>query len=465
MKKGLHNRFWLIILLLNPLASLGLGLWAFSLPGTVGLVRWDSEYRFLIGLVLSLGLWAPALWMVRHIFLRKTRVIGKVFGVGWRLLSLVVLVGTLGGWGYLFVQPMIKSGDKPPLLLVSSYTGSSVPDLVISTWTEKPQTITATLGAGTETLDRVVSQNTQIHRLVFSNLQPEKLYTYRLEDGPAVQFRSLPNIALEGSKPLRTAFAGDVHFGSKKRYVDRTQHILDRLLEQKYDLDIFSLVGDITEMGFFDSEWQLTIDTLSPVFSQIPFMPVPGNHDAVFRGYRHYLDYLHPDLGTGFEDMYRRVSVGPVHFLLLSVLSGMEDVSDAQMKWLEDQLASIPEDHWKVVVSHCFYYSSGMDFTGEPWYDHPDTIRELTPIFERYGVDLVITGHNHLMEVLAHNDVTYVVIGSMGAGLDEITYRSPASLWVQEAHGWLDVTWTMEAAELQFIQWDGQLLHTHTLHK
>lgn len=229
----------------------------------------------------------------------------------------------------------------------------------------------------------------------------------------------------------------------------------------KEELDLFCIAGDITEMGFFDSEWREAIDHLSPVFSQIPILSVPGNHDAVFGGYRHYLDYMHPSPNAEFEDLYRRVSIGSVHFLLLSVLSGMEDVSQHQLNWLEMQLASIPSDHWVVVVSHCFYYSSGMLFTGEPWYDHPDTIRELTPLFEQYGVDLVISGHNHHMEVLEHNGVTYGVVGTMGAPLDRIDYRSPASVWLHEDHGWLDIQWTMEEAVLRFYRWDGHLLNTH----
>jgi len=216
-------------------------------------------------------------------------------------------------------------------------------------------------------------------------------------------------------------------------------------------------------MGFFDSDWLAAIDALSPLFSQIPLLTVTGNHDALFKGYRHYLDYLHPEGLTGFEDLYRRVDVGPVHFLLLSALSGTEDITRDQIAWLEKELASIPEDHWKVVVSHCFFYASGSLFTGEPWYDHADMIRELSPLFERYGVDLVVSGHNHHMEALEHAGVTYAVIGTMGAALDEITYHAPASLWKLDTHGWLDVTWTKSEAILRFFKWDGALLYTHSL--
>ena len=458
-KKG--RPIWGIVLILNPVASIILGVWAFSLPGTVGLVRWDSEYRFLIGLVLSAGLWAPVLWLAGRFLFQKGRMPGKVFKGTARIISVLILIATVGAMSFLMAQPMLKKGDKPPLLMVGSHSGPSVPDLILASWTERPETRSVAWGIENDKSAMIESVSQQIHRFRFSDLHPGQSYGYQTEGGPAVAFRSLPDISDQGSKPLRIAFSADVHFGSSKRDTERTDLILSQLLGMKEELDLFCIAGDITEMGFFDSEWGEAIDCLSPAFSQIPFLSVPGNHDAIFGGYRHYLDYMHPYRNAEFEDLYRRVSIGPVHFLLLSVLSGMEDVSSHQLHWLEMQLASIPLDHWVVVVSHCFYYSSGMLFTGEPWYDHPDTIRTLTPLFEQYEVDLVISGHNHHMEVLEHNGVTYAVVGTMGAPLDRIDYHSPASVWLHEDHGWLDVQWTIEEAVLRFFRWDGHLLNTH----
>jgi len=53
----------------------------------------------------------------------------------------------------------------------------------------------------------------------------------------------------------------------------------------------------------------------------------------------------------------------------------------------------------------------------------------------------VISGHNHYQELLAHNGVTYAIIGSMGGLPDpEPSYRSPWSQWIHVGgHGWLDV--------------------------
>ncbi|HNY82133.1 MAG TPA: metallophosphoesterase [Thermotogota bacterium] len=465
MAKKKLNRFWALILILNPIASLALGLWVFSLPGTLGLVRWDSFYRLLVGLVLSLGLWAPVLWVVGRLFLRKRKWLAKIWGVGVAALSAAILAFTLGAWGYLIAQPMLKSGDKPPVLLVSSHSGAAMPDLTLAVWTKTPQQLTASLGSETEPTRSILSDSGRVHRLLFPKLQPERVYTYQLEGGESVSFRALPDIALEGSKPMKVVFSSDVHYGSSKSSAEKTTRMMDQWLSRKDEIDLFCLLGDITELGFMDSDWQDALDSLSPVFSQIPMIPVIGNHDLLFQGYRHYLDYLHPEGRTSFEDLYRRVDIGPVHFLLLNAVWGTEDVSREQLAWLEAQLASIPKDHWKVVLSHAYYYASGSTFAGEPWYDNREMIRIFGPIFEKRGVDLVVSGHNHLLEVLEHAGVTYAVVGVMGAPLDTITYRSPASVWCRDVHGWMEVTWTAREATLQFFQWDGVPLFSQTLTK
>ena len=48
---------------------------------------------------------------------------------------------------------------------------------------------------------------------------------------------------------------------------------------------------------------------------------------------------------------------------------------------------------WKIVMSHGFYYGSGSVQDGWQWYDNPETIKAVTPLFEKYGVNLVFSGH------------------------------------------------------------------------
>ncbi len=94
------------------------------------------------------------------------------------------------------------------------------------------------------------------------------------------------------------------------------------------------------------------------------------------------------------------------------------------------------------MVSHGFYYASGSFDDGWQWYDNPETIDALTPLFEKYGVDLVLSGHDHQMELLQHNGVTYASCGAFGGLPDAMrTYTSPVSLWyLNGTYGFADIT-------------------------
>ena len=90
-------------------------------------------------------------------------------------------------------------------------------------------------------------------------------------------------------------------------------------------------------------------------------------------------------------------------------------------------------------------------------------IENLCPIFEKYNVDLVISGHNHLMELLEKNGVTYVVIGSMGGILDSLEYKSPYSVWLNNrAFGYMDMNLSTEGKiDFTFLDSDGNFLYSY----
>jgi predicted phosphodiesterase len=89
---------------------------------------------------------------------------------------------------------------------------------------------------------------------------------------------------------------------------------------------------------------------------------------------------------------------------------------------------------------------------GWPWYDNPDTITALTPLFEENGVDIVFSGHIHQMELLEQSNVTYVICSGLGGLPDpERAYLSPASQWyVSGEYGYADVTIDGDVAEIIF---------------
>ena len=164
-----------------------------------------------------------------------------------------------------------------------------------------------------------------------------------------------------------------------------------------------------------------------------PWMPCPGNHEIEFangvQGFNSYLTrYSLPHNGTAFQGLWYRFQVGSALFISLSAddviyedsgafCAGPEPLrpapstgnapiepgtslyihgysGGAQTRWLEETLAAASKDDgidWIIVQMHQDAMSSSENGNGSD-----RGIREAwLPLFDRYGVDLVLCGHDH----------------------------------------------------------------------
>lgn len=79
---------------------------------------------------------------------------------------------------------------------------------------------------------------------------------------------------------------------------------------------------------------------------------------------------------------------GDGHFLCLDSNVHMDPTNPALMKWIEEDLGAT-KAAWKFVVCHHGPFNIGVEHGDE------QHIRALCPLFERLGVDLVLSGHEH----------------------------------------------------------------------
>ena len=160
---------------------------------------------------------------------------------------------------------------------------------------------------------------------------------------------------------------------------------------------------------------------------RVPMFPSPGNHDsrASTGDGVHYLEsFVLPDHNG---ERYYSFDYGPVHFVALDTEYSFQDSTRRarQIEWLDADLAATTRP-WKVAYFHRSPYSAG----GEHGSDL--AVREIfAPVFERHGVQLVLSAHEHTYErthPLPLGDprgVTYVVTGGGGAPL----YPSGTKSW------------------------------------
>ena len=274
------------------------------------------------------------------------------------------------------------------------------------------------------------------------------------------EFRTAP---LPGTRDTtRVLLFGDTGWGSE------SQLQLARLME-RMDWDLAIHVGDIayydgTETDFTDRHFRV----YERMLTHVPLFPSIGNHD------------VRTDQGAAYDRAFDWPSAAPaaryyefrwnrILFVVLDTSSHTDDVvglsqgTGRQYEWLEETLRAADADpavDWLGVYGHHPPYSHAVGISGHG--QERDLRNRLTPLFDRYGVDLMAAGHDHHYErtvaVRAGRPVSdgcgpvYLVQGAGGASRFA---RDVASSPIQ-AYASRDFSFT----ELLFI---GDRLHGRTI--
>lgn len=127
------------------------------------------------------------------------------------------------------------------------------------------------------------------------------------------------------------------------------------------------------------------------------FLACLGNHD-----HKSEVDYA---LFNMHGNRYYRFSFGDIDFFALD--SSHMDVG--QLKWIDTQLDG-SKALWKICFFHHPYYSHSRF--------HEEDVnlrRELEPLFVKHGVNVVLTGHQHVYErIKPQLGIYYFVLGNSG---------------------------------------------------
>ena len=438
--------------------------WLFSLHGTSGLLH--VEFLFGIGvIVLAIGAVLPIVLSLARRFAGTRQESRPRFRVLIPVISSFSIIISLGGFGYVSGFSLPQSTDPAPRLIVMAGTGTNgIPDLAVVATSAEAEQYTITWGRQGSQSVTTEAQLSKEHVFILRDLEPAMEYRYRLNSGQEFHFST----SGVGTAPLRFAVGSDAHFGAGDSRNDLTIQMLAQIADPTNHFDYFFSLGDNVEFGFRPEQWTAARAAFSQTVSVIPSTFVAGNHDAMFTGLQRYLAYGYPksaELENGTR-MWHRFDVGQVHFIVLDLEWSAETFTEEQATWLETELKSIPPDDWTIVMNHGFYYGSGSVVRGWKWYDNEETIRRVTPLFEKYGVDLVFSGHAHQMELLQKSGVTYVIDGAFGGSPDkDRSYISHASLWYAAGqYGYADVT-VGSTTTITFRNADGVELKSSTVEK
>ncbi|MEO1234976.1 MAG: metallophosphoesterase [Myxococcota bacterium] len=186
--------------------------------------------------------------------------------------------------------------------------------------------------------------------------------------------------------------------------------LIERLAKE--DVDFFINSGDLVEFGGWRRLWIRFFNIEAPLVSKRPLFAAVGNHDnsqpLFFRKF--FLSNLY----AGGERYYYQ-DWGDVRVIILDSEIEMRPGS-AQHQFLVEALDyAMRRDQLIILSLHYPPYSSGEHGS------NPEVRKVLTPLAEKYGIEVVLAGHDHDYERSKPiRGTTYLVAASGGAPIRRV---------------------------------------------
>lgn len=232
------------------------------------------------------------------------------------------------------------------------------------------------------------------HKVIFNNLTPETMYMYRVGNGTIwsewLQFRTSSNT----DKPFNFIYLGD--------FQNDIKSLCSRTIRQAYshfpNADFMLFAGDLVSRSTEDY-WSEFFYAGDWIYGTMPSLATPGNHEytqetetgpRVFS--RHWNQiFVNPQNGPeNLKNQSFYIDYQGVRFISLNspALGYSEENAVNSTNWLQKVLSDNP-NQWTILFTHYPVYSCSQGRNNERYRS------ALKPILEKYGVDLVLQGHDH----------------------------------------------------------------------
>lgn len=210
-----------------------------------------------------------------------------------------------------------------------------------------------------------------------------------------------------GQAPFRFVYGGDAR-GNPPLW-DRMSDQLETL-----DADFMLFNGDFVGNGRDQSLWDIFFERAGDLFANMPLVSVIGNHENDAINY----DVLLSSPGDGRNYILR---YGNVAFVVFDDNFRDEDLPNIVRPRVERMLQQAGDAEWVVLVNHQPMVSATHHGSDRHLGEH------LLDLVDRYHVDLVLHGHNHVYErsvplrrgIEDPDGTVFVVSGGLGSPLHE----------------------------------------------
>lgn len=209
----------------------------------------------------------------------------------------------------------------------------------------------------------------------------------------------------DAGRPLRFAVYGDVRSGHD------VHATLNRALADD-EPDFAILTGDLVDRGSDDGDWERFFEVAGPLLRQLPIFPAIGNHEYASRGHGAlaFMQFFRFPVAGESEPSWYSFDEGSAHFV---ALDSNQYKTSRQLSWLDRDLKEARKRGARAI----FVYAHEGPFSSGIHGDNSVCARDYVPIFERYKVSMLFTGHDHDFERGRVNNLDYIVTGGGGAEL------------------------------------------------
>lgn len=311
--------------------------------------------------------------------------------------------------------------------------------------------------------------------VTLTGLVPDTKYYYKVSSGDTVLTSG--DTFFQTNKTEADPSFTFVVFGDSGT-ASQPQRDVARLIE-KLSPDLLLHTGDVIyPAGAAEDYNRKFFLPYQNTLQKVPIYPCLGNHDLSTNNGQAYLDaFILPGEESGSaSERYYSFDYANTHFICLDVETSLfphksDYKNSAQYRWLVKDLEK-KDKTWTFIFFHKPVYSSVLPDNRSR---EIDLRNKLSPLFEKYRVDLVFSGHNHNYERtkpikggrVSEEGITYVITGGGGAGLDvpENYGNSPLSSRLEFAYHVTKVSIDGNSLLLEAVKPNGEVFDSYSIAK
>jgi hypothetical protein len=390
-----------------------------------------------------------------------------------KVITLVLMViGLIINLTIIYILVSNQANLTKPILLIDDEVGvNGLSNLAVILYTPREMILSLdfTNLNKNESVTLYDSAPVRKHIFMIRDLEYNTTYSYSISN-----YTYVPDIFVTPSSrdSLKIAFSSDFHFDDKNTDTETELNILKYI---SYNSNFFISGGDLTDWGFVSANLINYINRASSSISKVPSVYIMGNHDSMFGGENYFYRYLtvYKSLGEiknkklygEYCDHYKLNNF--TDLITLDLEWGKGENFDKQLKCLDLVLPNISKDDWVIVATHSFFFSSGSKLFNKYWADQDSSFTSLFQSrFVNNGVDFVLSGHNHQLEILDNDGVNYLIAGGSGSKKEEAPQKNGlGSEWISYTEfGFVELNIINEsAAVITFRDANGNELYSKTV--